>query len=377
MKNFIPVNKPLLEGNEKKYLNECIDTGWISSEGNFVREFENKFAKKMNRKFAVTVTNGTAALELVIERLELQPGDEVIVPTFTIISCITQILRRGAKPVLVDCHLDTWNTSIKNIEKKINKKTKAIMVVHIYGLPVDMDPIINICKKNSIILIEDSAEMHGQTYKGSPCGSFGFASTFSFYPNKHITTGEGGMILTDDENFYKSLCHYKNLCFGGELRYEHNDLGWNMRFTNLQAAVGLAQLEKLDEFVIKKRAIGQKYNSLLEDSRIFDLPPKETSYAKSIYWVYGLLIKKDFNINPLDIIKMLLKKGIGSRQFFCPMHQQPILKKMNLYNNEKYPISEYLYKKGLYIPSGLGINFSEQEQVVDALFEIEKEIIGK
>ena len=150
-----------------------------------------------------------------------------------------------------------------------------------------------------------------------------------------------------------------------------------MRFTNLQAAVGLAQLEKLDEFVIKKRAIGEKYNFLLKESRLFDLPPKETSYAESIYWVYGLLIKKNFNINPLNIIKMLLKKGIGSRQFFCPMHKQPILKKMNLFSNESYPISEYLYKKGFYIPSGLGINFSEQEQVVDALFEIEKEIIGK
>ena len=375
MNNFIPVNKPLLKGNEKKYLNECIDTGWISSEGKFVKEFEKKFAKQMNRKYAVSVTNGTAALELVISRLNLKPGDEVILPSFTIISCITQIIRCGAVPVLVDCDLKTWNTPKSKIEEKISSKTKAIMIVHIYGLPVDVDPIIEICNKRSITLIEDASEMHGQFYKDRPCGSFGLASTFSFYPNKHITTGEGGMILTDDQNFYNSLCHYKNLCFGKELRYEHDDLGWNMRFTNLQAAVGLAQLEKLSEFIIKKREIGNFYNSLLKDSKLFDLPPNKTDYADSIYWIYGLLIKKDYEINIIDIINLLSSKGIGSRQFFCPMHKQPILKKLGFFNNEKYPNSDYLYKKGFYIPSGLGITNSEQEIVATTLIEIEKEFI--
>jgi perosamine synthetase len=204
MPEFIPVNEPLIDGKEKQYLIECIESGWISSEGPFITEFEKKFASRMNRKHGIAVTNGTAAIDASVEALGIGPGDEVILPAFTIISCILQIIRSGAKPVLVDSDPTTWNMDINQIESKITARTKAIMVVHIYGLPVDLDQILQLAKKYRLKVIEDAAEMHGQTYKGNPCGSFGDISTFSFYPNKHLTTGEGGMILTDSDELAES-----------------------------------------------------------------------------------------------------------------------------------------------------------------------------
>ena len=237
MSDFIPVNVPLLKGNEKKYLTECIDTGWISSEGPFVKRFEEEFAARMGRKHGIAVTNGTAAIDAAVEALGVGPGDEVILPTFTIISCVLQIVRSGAKPVLVDCESDTWNMDISAIEAKITSRTKAIMVVHIYGLPVDMKPVLEICRKYKLKLIEDAAEMIGQTYRGKPCGSFGDISTVSFYPNKHVTTGEGGMVLTDDDNLADQCRELRNLCFKPGKRFEHDRMGWNFRMTNLQADI--------------------------------------------------------------------------------------------------------------------------------------------
>ena len=198
--DFIPVNEPLLNGNEKKYLCECIDTGWISSEGPFVKEFEQKMSASVNRKYGIAVSNGTAALEVACQALGITQGDEVIMPTFTIISCAMAVTKLGAIPVLVDSDIDNWNMKVDEIEKKITSKTKAIMMVHIYGLPVMVDKVLELAKKYNLKVIEDAAEMHGQTYNGKPCGSFGDISTFSFYPNKHVTTGEGGMVVTDDEN---------------------------------------------------------------------------------------------------------------------------------------------------------------------------------
>jgi len=264
MGDFIPVNEPLLDGNEKKYLLECIESGWISSEGPFVKEFEQKFAGRIGRKHAIAVTNGTAALDTAVEALGIGPADEVILPTFTIISCIIQIVRSGATPVLVDSDPLTWNMNVTQIESKITPRTKAIMVVHIYGLPVDMDPVLDIAKRHGLKIIEDAAEMHGQTYRGKPCGSFGDISTFSFYPNKHITTGEGGMIVTDDDVLAETCRSLRNLCFQPQKRFVHERLGWNLRMTNLQAALGLAQLERLDEFVARKRAMGERYTELLK-----------------------------------------------------------------------------------------------------------------
>ena len=250
---FIPVNEPLLNGNEKKYLCECIDTGWISSEGPFVKEFEQKMSASAGRKYGVAVANGTAALEVAVQALGIGEGDEVIMPSFTIISCAMAVTKLGAVPVLVDSDLYTWNMNVDEIEAKITSKTKAIMIVHLYGLPVEVDKVLELAKKYNLKVIEDAAEMHGQKYKGKPCGSFGDISTFSFYPNKHITTGEGGMVVTDDEELAERCRMLRNLCFRKDVRYVHDEISDNYRFTNLQAAVGLAQLERLDEFVERKR----------------------------------------------------------------------------------------------------------------------------
>ncbi|MDB3859711.1 DegT/DnrJ/EryC1/StrS family aminotransferase [Candidatus Pelagibacter sp.] len=371
--DFIPVNEPLLNGNEKKYLDQCIDTGWISSEGPFVKRFEKEFASRMGRKYGIAVTNGSSAIDVAVDALGIGPDDEVILPTFTIISCILQIMRSGAKPVLVDSDPITWNMDVSKIEEKVTSKTKAIMVVHIYGLPVDMDPVLEICKKYKLKLIEDSAEQIGQTYKEKPCGSFGDISTVSFYPNKHITTGEGGMVLTDSENLANICRESRNLCFMPNKRFIHERFGWNFRMTNLQAALGLAQLERLDQFIVKKRWIGNMYNELLSDVPDILLPLKETEYAKNIYWVYGLVLDKTLDVSAKEIMDNLNNQGIGCRPFFYPMHQQPVLNKLGLFKNESHPVAEKLYQKGLYLPSGLNIT---EEQIV-RVSTILKNIIQK
>lgn len=370
--SFIPVNEPLLNGNEKKYLLECIETGWISSEGPFVKDFEDKFAKSVNRKHAIAVCNGTAAIDASIEALDLKLGDEIIMPTFTIISCIAQIVRAGLKPVLVDCDNVSWNMKVESIEEKITHKTKAIMVVHIYGLPVDMDPVLDLAKKYNLKIIEDAAEMHGQTYKNKPCGSFGDVSTFSFYPNKHITTGEGGMIVTDDDAIADNCRSLRNLCFMPHRRFVHERLGWNFRMTNLQAALGLAQLERIDEFVEKKRKMGSIYHEMLSNVEHVQLPLKQTSFASNIYWVFGLLISRDYELTADAAMKKLAKLGIGCRPFFYPMHKQPVLNKLGLFENDSHPNAEWLSDKGFYIPSGLGLSVSQMETVAKAVREVFK-----
>ena len=367
MASFIPVNEPLLDGNEKKYLIECIESGWISSEGPFVKLFEEKFAARVGRKHGIAVTNGTAAIDAAVEALGIGPGDEVILPTFTIISCIIQIVRSGATPVLVDSDPVTWNMDVTQIESKITERTKAIMVVHIYGLPVDMSPILDIAKKYNLRIIEDAAEMHGQTYRGKPCGSFGDISTFSFYPNKHITTGEGGMIVTDDDEIAETCRSLRNLCFQPQKRFVHDRLGWNLRMTNMQAALGLAQLERLDEFVTRKRSMGSRYTELLADLNCVQLPLERTDYADSIYWVYGLVIDRNCGINAEVAMKRLAAKGIGTRPFFYPMHQQPVLRKMGLFVNESYPVAEKISTQGVYLPSGMAISRDSIEAVSTAL----------
>ena len=374
MSDFIPVNEPLLNGNEKKYLNECIDTGWISSEGPFVKRFEDSFAKKVNRKYGIAVANGTAALDIAVEALGIGEGDEVILPTFTIISCIHQIIRSGATPVLVDSDPNTWNMDISQIEEKITIKTKAIMVVHIYGLPFDIDPILELAIKYNLKIIEDAAEMIGQSYKGNPCGSFGDLSTFSFYPNKHITTGEGGMVLTDDEELAEKCRSMRNLCFQRKQRFVHDKLGWNYRMTNLQAALGLAQLEQLESFVDKKRTIGKTYTKLLKGIKEIQLPLEKTDYAENIYWVYGIVLKDDIPFDAKEAMQKLGKQGIGTRPFFWPMHLQPVLLNKGLFKGEQYPVAERISRRGFYIPSGLALNNSEIEKITKVLKNILYEI---
>ena len=294
---MIPVNEPLLDGNEKNYLVECIDTGWISSEGPFVHRFEREFAERVGRRHGIAMCNGSASLDAAVAALDLSRGDEVILPTFTIISCAAAVIRAGAIPVLVDSDPLTWNMCADQVADKVTARTAAIIVVHIYGLPVDIDPILAVAQKHGLRIIEDAAEMHGASYRGRPCGSFGDLSTFSFYPNKHVTTGEGGMIMADDDNLADRCRRLRNLCFKQPRRFVHDELGWNMRMSNLQAAVGVAQLERLDEFVRRKQRMGQLYGSKLANLAGMKTQPERTDFAENIYWVYGLVL--DDNV-PLD-----------------------------------------------------------------------------
>ena len=370
MNDFIPVNEPLLIGNEKKYVNECIDTGWISSEGPFVKRFEEEFSARMGRKYGVAVCNGTAALDVAVEALGIGSGDEVILPTFTIISCVLQIVRSGATPVLVDSDPKTWNMDVSQIEEKITARTKAIMVVHIFGLPVDMDPVLDIAQRYGLSIIEDAAEMIGQTYKGKYCGSFGDISTVSFYPNKHVTTGEGGMVLVDDDELVGESRSLRNLCFQADKRFVHERMGWNFRMTNMQAALGVAQLERLDEFVQLKRNMGANYTNLLAETRGIQLPLPKTDYAENSYWVYGLVLDQDVPFDAKEAMDRLKAYKVGSRPFFWPMHEQPVLLNMGLFRNESYPVAENIARRGFYIPSGMALNNEQISKAANAVKEI-------
>ena len=368
--DFIPVNEPLLNGNEKKYLCECIDTGWISSEGPFVKEFEQKMSASVDRKYGIAVSNGTAALEVAVQEIGIGKGDEVIMPAFTIISCAMAVTKVGAVPVLVDSDSYTWNMNVDEIEGKITSRTKAIMLVHLYGLPAEADRILELAEKYNLKIIEDAAEMHGQTYKGEPCGSFGDISTFSFYPNKHITTGEGGMVVTDDEALAERCRMLRNLCFRKDVRYVHDEISDNYRFTNLQAAVGIAQLERLDEFVSRKREMGRYYTEHLKEIKGLRLPIEKTDYADNIYWVYGIALEEDIPIDNKMMQKLLAEEGIGSRTFFWCMHEQPVYRNTGLFLDETYPNAEYLARKGFYIPSGLALTKSQMDRVIEKVTKV-------
>ncbi len=369
MNDFIPVNEPLLDGSEKRYLLQCIESGWISSDGPFVREFEQRFAARVGRRHAVAVANGTAALDIAVDALGVGPGDEVILPTFTIISCITQIVRSGATPVLVDSDPETWNMDLEAIESRITSNTKALLVPHIFGLPVDMRRITDLARRHGLRVIEDAAEMHGQTCGGAPCGSFGDVSVFSFYANKHITTGEGGMLVTDDAELAEVFRSLRNLCFQPQRRFVHERLGWNYRMTNMQAALGLAQLERLDEFVARKRRMGQLYTELLRDVPGLQLPLAATAFADNIYWVYGIVLDESTGLDASAMMARLQAAGVGTRPFFYPMHLQPVLRGRGWFRSERYPVAERLALRGLYVPSGMALSEQQIERVAARIRE--------
>ncbi|MGD9952810.1 MAG: DegT/DnrJ/EryC1/StrS family aminotransferase [Burkholderiales bacterium] len=363
----IPVNTPLLDGNEEKYLLECVRTGWISSEGPFVTRFEERFAARVGRRHGVAVANGSVALDTAVAALKLGPGDEVILPASTIISCAAPVVRAGAKPVLVDCDPRTWNMDVGQVESRITPRTKAIMAVHIFGLPVDMDPLLALAERHGLKVIEDAAEAIGQTYRGRPCGSFGDLSVFSFYPNKHVTTGEGGMVVTDDAALAERCRSLRNLCFKPEQRFVHDELGWNFRMTNLQAALGLAQLERLDQALAIKRRMGARYTNLLQGTRRLQLPVARMPYADNVYWVYGVVLEDDVPFDAREAMARLGKAGIGTRPFFWPMHEQPVFRRMGLFEGERHPVAERIARRGFYLPSGLALTEEQIERSAAAL----------
>lgn len=366
----IPVCEPLLGKKELEYVVDCIKKGWISSKGEYIEKFEEKFAKYCGCKFGITTTSGTTALHLALVSAGVGKGDEVIIPAFTMISTAFAIIYCGAKPVLVDSEPETWNIDVDQIEAKITKNTKAIMPVHIYGHPCDMDKILALAEEHDLYVIEDAAEAHGAEYKGKKVGGIGDVGCFSFYANKIITTGEGGMVVTNNEEIARKASSLRDLAFSKEKRFLHDDLGFNYRLTNIQAAIGLAQLEKIDKLVEKRRQNARFYNCLLKDIKGIRLPT-EKKYAKNVYWMYSVLIENDFGLNRDQLMHELEKRGIETRTFFIPMHQQPVFKKMGLFRGEKYPVSELLSKRGLYLPSGSGLKKEQIKFICDSIKDIQ------
>jgi perosamine synthetase len=366
---MIPVNEPLLNGNEKKYLMECIDTCWISSEGPFVKRFEELFSKYIGGKHGIAVCNGTAALEVAMAAIDLQTGDEVIMPTFTIISCAFAVIRRGGIPVLVDVEPDTWCMDVNQIKDKITEKTKAIMPVHMYGHPVDMDPIMELAEKHDLYIIEDAAEVHGAEYKGRKCGGIGHINCFSFYANKIITTGEGGVVVTNNNQLMERARLHRNLCFKVGRRFIHEEIGGNYRMTNLQAAVGVAQMERIEEFVAIKRKNAAIYTERLSSIDCLQLPAQK-EWAKNVYWMYGIVLDESTGFNAADFAKSLKQKGIDTRPFFLGMHEQPVFCEMGLFKGECYPVAERIASQGLYLPSGMTLTKEEISQVASSIEEI-------
>lgn len=347
-RSMIPVCEPMLCGREREYVLDCIDSNWISSQGKYIWKFEEAFSRCCGAKYGVACANGTVALHLALATLGIGAGDEVIIPTFTMIATANAVSYTGAQPVLVDAESETYNLDISQIEAKITPRTRAIMPVHTYGHPVDMDPILELARRHSLYVVEDAAEAHGAEVRGARIGGIGDATCFSFYANKIITTGEGGMITTNSEEIARLAANMRDHAFSEERHFWHQYMGFNYRMTNLQAAVGLAQTERFDELVQIRRR-----NAALYSAQLRPIPgivtPKELPWAKNVFWMYSILVENDFGISRDELRRRLAERGIETRTFFIPMHLQPIY--YEAYRGQRYPVSEELCRKGMYLPS--------------------------
>ncbi len=372
----IPVFEPSLGPEEIEFALECLRSGNISGSGGaYLERFEQGWAAYCGRRHGVAVANGSVALDLAVDCLDLPPGSEVILPTFTIVSCLTAVLRAGAVPVLVDSDPTTGCLDPAQLEARLTSRTRALLAVHIYGHPVDMDPLLALADQHGLAILEDAAEAHGAEYlyghaagSGSwrRCGSFGALSTFSFYANKPITTGEGGMVLTDDAELAAKLRSRRNLGFGRGRRFSHEELGWNYRLTNLQAAIGLAQVARIAEVVRRKREIAAEYSRRLRHLGLLELPHEE-AWARSIYWMYAVVLRDEAPLDAAELAARLDRSGIETRPFFLGMHEQPALRRRGLFAGERHPVAERLARRGLYLPSGLRLTADDFERVTAAL----------
>lgn len=361
---FIPVNRPLISESDIKSVTECLKQGWVSGEGPFVQRFEEEFARRIGKKFAVAVSNGTIALEMALSAINCTPDHEVIIPTFSIISLVQAVLRVGAKPILVDSNPDDWNMNIEQVIAKTTPRTKAVIAMHTYGLCTDIKVLSEHCKQHGIALIEDAAEALGATCYDQPCGRAGDISTFSFYANKLITTGEGGALCTDDDELYAKLQSLRNLCFSQERRFLHNELGYNGRLSAIQAALGLSQLSSWDRSLSLKAAVADIYNKNIKQDGV-QLCLKQNSAGSNVYWVYGLVLDPKYKVENGVMIKQLEQQSVGSRPFFWCVHQQPVLTRLKLFAGETYPIAEKIARFGLYLPSGVGTTIEEAKKSAD------------
>jgi perosamine synthetase len=371
--SFIPVCEPLLAGRELEYVTKAVSAGWISSSGGYVKEFEEAFAKYLDVPVAVTTTSGTAALHLALVAAGIGAGDEVIIPSFTMIATAFAVCYTGAKPVFVDADAKTWNLDVAKLASKIGPRTKAILPVHVYGHACDMDALDAVAQQHQLLVIEDAAEAIGSRYQGKLCGKLGDMSCFSFFANKLVTTGEGGMVAARDERFAERLRYYKNLCFPlqGPRRYTHEDIGFNYRMPNVLAAIGLAQLERVDFYLANRRRNAAYYNERLAGQRGITTPPNEP-YTLNSYWMYGILIEDDFGLTRDEVMARLQAAGIDTRSFFVSMHRQPALAKYGCDVSGAYPVSDELARKGLYLPSGSGLREEELSRIVDTLLSLRR-----
>lgn len=371
----IPVSEPLLDGNERKYVLDALDTNWISSAGKYITAFEDAFAAYCGVKYGVACANGTVAIHLALAAVGVGAGDEVIIPDFTLIASANMVILCGAKPVLVDVDPQTMCIDPDLIEEKITPRTKAIMPVHMYGHPCDMDAIMTLAEKHGLVVVEDGAEAHGTEYKGRKVGSLAHCAAFSFYGNKNLTTGEGGMVTTDSQEIAEKCALLRNQAFE-QPRFVHHHVGFNYRLTNLQAAIGLAQVETAEAKVAKRREIAALYTRLLKDVPGITVP-YEAPWAKSTFWMYGILIDEEqFGRSKAEVVEGLHAAGIDTRDFFYPMHQQPVYCKGGDPRfpdvRGHYPVSEDLYRRGFYLPSGLKLTSAEIEYVVEELLKLRR-----
>ena len=371
---FIPVCEPLLDGNEEKYVVQALRNGWISSSGAFVSEFEERFAAYCGRRFGLTTTSGTTSLHLALLAAGVTSGHEVILPDFTMVSTLFAVLYCGARPVFVDVDEDTWNLNPTDIEKKITRRTKVILPAHIFGHPAEMTSILDVAKQHGLAVVEDAAQAHGARYEGQKCGGMGEIGCFSFFANKLITTGEGGMLVTDDEELYDRARYYRNLCFdlNAPRDYQHRDLGYNFRFTNLQAAVGLGQLESIDRYLGMRRATAHRYNEALRDVPGVRVPIEQPG-CKSAYWMYAITIAPAvFGMTRDTLMAELKEKGIDSRMLFKPMHSQPVLQARGLADPKPYPVTERLAETGLYLPTSTSLRAEQVAYICEMVGSLGK-----
>ena len=369
--DFIPVCEPNLGGRELEYVTKAVSGGWISSSGSYVGELEREFAKYLGVPYAVTTTSGTTALHLALVAAGIGPGDEVIIPSFTMIASAFAVCYTGAKPVFVDSDVTNWNIDPSLVAAKLTKKTKAIMPVHVYGHACDMDELQKIADAHGLLVIEDAAEAIGSFYKGRKCGAIGDINCFSLFANKLITTGEGGMVVTRDERFIERLRYYKNLCFplDGSRRYVHDEIGFNYRMPNVLAAIGLAQLERADFYLECRRSNAARYNALLKGQRGITIPP-EAPWTSSSYWMYSILIGDDFGMSRDEIMTRLKAAGIETRSFFVSMHRQPSLAKYGCDVSGQYPVTDELSRTGLYLPSTSGLTDVQIARIAQELLAL-------
>jgi perosamine synthetase len=368
-RRLIPVNEPLIDAAARQNVMDALRDGWISSEGPFVAEFERRWADYCGMPHGIAVCNGTVALELAMASLGLERGDEVILPSFTIISCVLAVIEAGATPVLVDCDPETWCMNVDDVARRITPRTKAIMPVHIYGHPVDMGPILELSTRHGLRVVEDAAEAHGARFRGRPVGGIGDVSCFSFYANKIVTTGEGGMVLVRDDALAERVRSGRNLAFRSDRRFYHTELGHNYRLTNLQAAIGVAQVAAIDEHVRLKREMARFYTERLARIKQLQLP-LEREWARNVYWMYGVVLDDDVPFDAARFAELLRERGVDTRPFFVGMHEQPVLRRMGLFAGEAYPVTDRIARRGLYLPSGLTITREQQDLVCQAIEEV-------